>query len=156
MKMVQQKGKSSSLSSEKTSSVDETSTETSSSSSSKEVKEICETESKTTLSNRVKTSSNNAIVASSTTSCVRAEGSTPRADLLRTTMVVRFRPGQPTQQGAWLAEVQTGSSTTSSICGLEISFSSVPQDIDIKVIPSGSNEEFGGAPPREESDKQSS
>ena len=45
-------------------------------------------------------------------------------------------------QGAWLAEVQTGSSTTSSICGLEISFSSVPQDIDIKVIPS-SNEEPG-------------
>jgi len=160
MKMVQ-KGKSSS-SSEKTSSelVAETSTETSTSStssSSQEVKEICETESKTTSSNRVKTSSNSAIVASSTTSCVRAEGSTPRADLLRTTMVVRFRPGQPNQQGAWLAEVQTGSSTTSSICGLEISFSSVPQDIDIKVIPSDSNEEFGGAPPREEeSDKQSS
>ena len=39
-------------------------------------------------------------------------------------------------QGAWLADVQTGGSTTSSICGLEISFSSVPQDIDIKVIPS--------------------
>ena len=45
-------------------------------------------------------------------------------------------------QGSWLADVQTGSSNTSSICGLEISFSSVPQDIDIKVIPSN-NEEPG-------------
>ena len=45
-------------------------------------------------------------------------------------------------QGAWLADVETGGSNTSSICGLEISFSSVPQDIDIKVIPSN-NEEPG-------------
>ena len=43
-------------------------------------------------------------------------------------------------QGAWLADVETGGSNTSSICGLEISFSSVPQDIDIKVIPSNSEE----------------
>ena len=39
-----------------------------------------------------------------------------------------------------MADVQTGGSNTSSICGLEISFSSVPQDIDIKVIPSNSEE----------------
>jgi len=70
-------------------------------------------------------------------------------------MVVRFRPGQPNQQGAWLADVQTGGSTTSSICGLEISFSSVPQDIDIKVIPS--EDSAAGAPPKGggDSDKQS-
>merc|ERR1719205_527488 len=152
MKMMEK----SSSGSEKTSSettllVGETSRQTeTSTSSSKAVKEICETGRKTS-SNRVKTSTNSAIVASSTTSCVRAEGSTPRADLLRTTMVVRFRPGQPNQQAAWLADVQTGGSNTSSICGLEISFSSVPQDIDIKVIPSNSEEP--GAPPREESDK---
>merc|ERR1719237_169730 len=94
MKMME-RGKSSSSSETtllETSSQTETST-----SSSKAVKEICETGRKTSSSNRV-TSTNNAIVASSTTSCVRAEGSTPRADLLRTTMVVRFRPGQPNQQ----------------------------------------------------------
>merc|ERR1719151_163471 len=147
MKMME-RGKSSS-SSETTLLVGETLSQTeTSTSSSKAVKEICETGRKTSSSNRVKTSGNNAFVESSTTSCVRAEGSTPRAELLRTTMVVRFRPGQPNQQGSWLADVQTGSSNTSSICGLEISFSSVPQDIDIKVIPSN-NEEPGGAPPRE-------
>merc|ERR1719150_2948842 len=120
MKMVQKVGKSSS-SSEKTSSetlLGSRQTETSTSSS-RAVKEVCENGSKTP--SRVKTSSNNAFVESSTTSCVRAEGSTPRAELLRTTMVVRFRPGQPNQQGAWLADVQTGGSNTSSICGLEIS-----------------------------------
>merc|ERR550532_2685077 len=151
MKMME-RGKSSSSSETtllETSSQTETST-----SSSKAVKEICETGRKTSSSNRV-TSTNNAIVASSTTSCVRVEGSTPRADLLRTTMVVRFRPGQPNQQAAWLADVQSGGSNISSICGLEISFSSVPQDIDIKVIPSNSKEP-GGAPPREAgSDKTS-
>merc|ERR1719449_323994 len=100
MRMVE-KGKSSSSSekescSETTLLVGKTSRQTETSiSSSKGVKEICETERKT--SSRVKT--NSAIVASSTTSCVRAEGSTPRADLLRTSMVVRFRPGQPNQQG---------------------------------------------------------
>merc|ERR1712037_508667 len=152
---MMERGKSSS-SSETPLLVGETSSQTEMSTSlSKAVKEICETGRKTSSSNRVKTSTNNAIVASSTTSCVRAEGSTPRADLLRTTMVVRFRPGQPNQQAAWLADVQTGGSNTSSICGLEISFSSVPQDIDIKVIPSNS-EEPGGAPPRETgSDKTS-
>merc|ERR1719230_762306 len=139
--MVQKAGKSS-LSSEKTSSETLQATSTS---SSRAVKEISETERST--SNRVKTITNNkAIVSSSTSSLVRAEGSTPNQDLLRTTMVVRFRPGQPNQQGAWLADVQTGGSTTSSICGLEISFSSVPQDIDIKVIPS--EDSAAGAPPK--------
>ena len=38
--------------------------------------------------------------------------------------------------------MQPGDSA-SSICGLEISFSSVPQDIDIKVIP-GNQQEGGG------------
>lgn len=87
----------------------------------------------------------------------------------RTTMVVRLHPGQTNRLSAyvedqvtkeknlilcqkpsdislcqdspsgrsWLAEVQPGD--TSSICGLEISFSSVPHDIDIKVIPGDNN-----------------
>jgi len=71
----------------------------------------------------------------------------------RTTMVVRLHPGQTNRLSAyvedqdspsgrsWLAEVQPGD--TSSICGLEISFSSVPQDIDIKVIPGNDNLEDG-------------
>merc|ERR1712223_1360475 len=71
----------------------------------------------------------------------------------RTTMVVRLHPGQTNRLSAyvedqdspsrrsWLAEVQPGD--TASICGLEISFSSVPQDIDIKVIPGDSLEEDG-------------
>jgi len=71
----------------------------------------------------------------------------------RTTMVVRLHPGQTNRLSAyvedqdspsgrsWLAEVQPGD--TSSICGLEISFSSVPQDIDIKVIPGDDNLEDG-------------
>ena len=42
----------------------------------------------------------------------------------------------------WLAEVESGDSTA-SICGLEISFSSVPQDIDIKVIPGQNNDTQG-------------
>jgi len=73
----------------------------------------------------------------------------------RTTMVVRLHPGQTNRLSAyvedqdspsgrsWLAEVQPGGDT-SSICGLEISFSSVPQeDIDIKVIPGDGNLEDG-------------
>jgi len=64
---------------------------------------------------------------------------------VRTTMVVRLHPGQANRlsayledQGApgtrrWLAEMQPGDA--SSILGLEISFTSVPQDIDIKVLP---------------------
>ena len=54
-----------------------------------------------------------------------------------------MRPYFP-PQGTWLAEVQAGDST-GSICGLEISFSSVPQDIDIKVIPGLQSETSGGA-----------
>jgi len=73
---------------------------------------------------------------------------------LKTTMVVRLHPGQSRrlsaymdQQGqegcdvtrrSWVGDVQDNN-TTQSICGLEISFSSVPQDIDIKLIPGNSN-----------------
>lgn len=69
-------------------------------------------------------------------------------------MVVRLHPGQTNRLSAyledtdkpssrtWLAEVQAGDSL-SSICGLEISFSSVPQDIDIKVIPGAGHEAQG-------------
>ena len=39
---------------------------------------------------------------------------------------------------SWVGDVQDNN-TTQSICGLEISFSSVPQDIDIKLIPGNSN-----------------
>jgi len=73
---------------------------------------------------------------------------------LKTTMVVRLHPGQSRRLSAymdqqdqegcdvtsrtWVGDVQDNN-TTASICGLEISFSSVPQDIDIKLIPGNSN-----------------
>jgi len=71
--------------------------------------------------------------------------------LVKTTMVVRLHPGQnrklstmedqeapPPHQSednsrGWVAEVQADDDP-SSVCGLEISFKSVPQDIDIKLI----------------------
>jgi len=73
--------------------------------------------------------------------------------VVKTTMVVRLHPGQtrklstmgeqegtPSEQTkqeknsvGWLAEVQA-KDDPSSVCGLEISFKSVPQDIDIKLI----------------------
>jgi len=67
---------------------------------------------------------------------------------MRTTMVVRLHPGQSKRLSAfldskeeleinsrsWSGDVQYDNNP-SSICGLEISFSSVPQDIDIKLIP---------------------
>jgi len=71
--------------------------------------------------------------------------------LVKTTMVVRLHPGQnrklstmedqeapPPHQSedntrGWVAEVQDDDDP-SSVCGLEISFKSVPQDIDIKLI----------------------
>jgi len=73
--------------------------------------------------------------------------------LVKTTMVVRLHPGQnrklstmedqeaPTTDQSepvdnscgWLAEVQA-EDDPASVCGLEISFKSVPQDIDIKLI----------------------
>jgi len=78
--------------------------------------------------------------------------------LVKTTMVVRLHPGQnrklstmEDQEGAqkedmeepnsscgWLAEVQA-EDDPSSVCGLEISFKSVPQDIDIKLISGQAN-----------------
>jgi len=71
--------------------------------------------------------------------------------LVKTTMVVRLHPGQnrklstmedqeapPPNESVdnsrgWVAEVQA-EDDPSSVCGLEISFKSVPQDIDIKLI----------------------
>jgi len=78
--------------------------------------------------------------------------------VVKTTMVVRLHPGQTRklstmgeQEGVpieqtkqdknsvgWLAEVQT-EDDPSSVCGLEISFKSVPQDIDIKLISGQAN-----------------
>jgi len=78
--------------------------------------------------------------------------------VVKTTMVVRLHPGQtrklstmeeqeasPGEQTkleknsvGWLAEVQA-EDDPSSVCGLEISFKSVPQDIDIKLISGQAN-----------------
>merc|ERR1712106_1092766 len=78
----------------------------------------------------------------------------PDSAQLKTTMVVRLHPGQSRRLSAymdqqdqkgeelntrtWLGDVQY-QDNPASICGLEISFSSVPQDIDIKLIPGNSN-----------------
>ena len=41
---------------------------------------------------------------------------------------------------SWVGEVECEESPSiSSVCGLEISFSSIPQDIDIKLIPGNQN-----------------
>merc|ERR1711913_100433 len=73
--------------------------------------------------------------------------------LVKTTMVVRLHPGQNRKLSTmedqempagdqseqvdnscgWVAEVQD-EDDPASVCGLEISFKSVPQDIDIKLI----------------------
>eukprot|EP00092_Neocalanus_flemingeri_P026007 GFUD01028187.1.p1 GENE.GFUD01028187.1~~GFUD01028187.1.p1 ORF type:complete len:1141 (+),score=331.65 GFUD01028187.1:274-3696(+) len=75
--------------------------------------------------------------------------------VVKTTMVVRLHPGQTRklsnmeeQEGdqtkqqnnsvGWLTEVQA-EDDPSSVCGLEISFKSVPQDIDIKLISGQAN-----------------
>ena len=50
--------------------------------------------------------------------------------------------GQMNNSCGWLAEVQA-EDDPSSVCGLEISFKSVPQDIDIKLI-SGQQQEKPG------------
>jgi len=81
-------------------------------------------------------------------------GSSGAEAQLKTTMVVRLHPGQSRRLSAymdqqdqkgeelstrtWLGDVQY-QDNPASICGLEISFSSVPQDIDIKLIPGNSN-----------------
>jgi len=69
-------------------------------------------------------------------------------------MVVRLHPGQSKRLSAfldqkcensasrqsWVGEVECEESPSiSSVCGLEISFSSIPQDIDIKLIPGNQN-----------------
>merc|ERR1739844_457921 len=46
--------------------------------------------------------------------------------------------GEDLSTRTWLGDVQY-EDNPASICGLEISFSSVPQDIDIKLIPGNSN-----------------
>ena len=45
---------------------------------------------------------------------------------------------EPNSSCGWLAEVQA-EDDPSSVCGLEISFKSVPQDIDIKLISGQAN-----------------
>lgn len=64
----------------------------------------------------------------------------------RSTMVIRLHPGGTNKLSAylenqekpgsrtWLTEAQT-EEVEDALCGLEISFSSVPQDIDIKLLP---------------------
>merc|ERR1712013_330064 len=67
-------------------------------------------------------------------------------DESRTTMVIQLHPGKTKKLSAylenhenpgsrtWLTEAETGN-LDDAICGLEISFASVPHDIDIKVLP---------------------
>jgi hypothetical protein len=64
----------------------------------------------------------------------------------RTTMMIRLHPGKTNKLSAylesqekpgsrtWLTEAESGE-VEDALCGLEISFSSVPQDIDIKLLP---------------------
>jgi len=64
----------------------------------------------------------------------------------RTTMMIRLHPGKTNKLSAylehqdkpgsrtWLTEAET-EEVEDALCGLEISFSSVPQDIDIKLLP---------------------
>jgi len=61
-------------------------------------------------------------------------------------MMIRLHPGKTNKLSAylenqdkpgsrtWLTEADTGEGED-ALCGLEISFSSVPQDIDIKLLP---------------------
>ena len=69
-------------------------------------------------------------------------------------MIVKLHPGDEKRLSAYLEGQQNGDSSNvqlrdspgsnkddirRSICGLEISFTSVPQDIDIKLIPTCEN-----------------
>ena len=45
-----------------------------------------------------------------------------------------FQPGDPSSDSLNLTEDVKYEDTPGAICGLEISFSSVPQDVDIKLI----------------------
>merc|ERR1712032_1676954 len=64
----------------------------------------------------------------------------------RTTMMIRLHPGRTNKLSAYLESQEKPGSRTwltealteeveDTLCGLEISFSSVPQDIDIKLLP---------------------
>jgi len=64
----------------------------------------------------------------------------------RTTMMIRLHPGRTNKLSAYLESQEKPGSRTwltealteevkDALCGLEISFSSVPQDIDIKLLP---------------------
>lgn len=65
----------------------------------------------------------------------------------RTTMMIRLHPGRTNKLSAylenqekpgfrtWLTEAESGE-VEDALCSLEISFSSVPQDIAIKILPS--------------------
>merc|ERR1719385_162143 len=74
----------------------------------------------------------------------------------RTTMMIRLHPGRTNKLSAylenqekpgsrtWLTKAQT-EEAEDALCGLEISFSSVPQDIDIKLLsPTQGNGQIGG------------
>merc|ERR1719397_769631 len=64
----------------------------------------------------------------------------------RTTMMIRLHPGRTNKLSAYLESQEKPGSRTwltealteeveDALCGLEISFSSVPHDIDIKLLP---------------------
>lgn len=113
---------------------------------------------KSVSSQSLQTSSETSIKRSSqeqktSVECLVDSGQTERltngtSSTVRTTMVVRLTPGESRRLSAfldqksdreesvqsWLGDVQS-EDNPSSVCGLEISFSSIPQDIDIKLIP---------------------
>ena len=62
----------------------------------------------------------------------------PVLSLLITNLCFQDQKGEELSTQTWLGDVQY-EDNRASICGLEISFSSVPQDIDIKLIPGNSN-----------------
>merc|ERR1711971_632070 len=70
----------------------------------------------------------------------------------RTTMMIRLHPGRTNKLSAYLENQEKPGSRTwltealteeveDALCGLEISFSSVPQDIDIKLLPPSQGDE---------------
>ena len=71
--------------------------------------------------------------------------------MTRTTMIVKLHPGDEKRLSAYLEGADHGDNSVHlrdgagkgdvrrTICGLEISFTSLPQDIDIKLIPTCEN-----------------